>query len=67
LQPVVQALDRGELGDLGLAAEQDLLGQLELGVPAFEVVGIVDAGELDELGDRLGAGEWWVTQMAKWV
>jgi hypothetical protein len=44
-----------ELGDLGLSDEQDLSYQLQPGVPAFGLVRVVEAGRLDEVGDRLGA------------
>src|SRR5215212_4528202 len=54
-QPVVCAPERWELRDLGFPAEQDLPDQLELGVPTFGFPGVVHAGELDEVGDRLGA------------
>jgi hypothetical protein len=55
LRSVVEAQGGREGGDLGFAADQDLLDELELRVPALEDAGIVDAGELDQVGDRLGA------------
>ena len=39
------------------SAEQDFLDQFQLGVPAFGLVRILEAGELDEVGDGLGASE----------
>src|SRR5918995_1427444 len=45
------------MGGLGVPAEQDLPHQVQAGVPPFGLVRVVEAGELEELGDGLGAGD----------
>jgi hypothetical protein len=67
LQPVVQALDRGELGDLGFPAEQDLLDQREPGVPALEVVGSSTPGNFMSSATDLVPGECRAAQTANLV
>ena len=49
-QPVIQAQDRRDLGDLGFAGEQDFPDQFQLGVPAF---GFVSLCALIVLGVRV--------------
>ena len=58
------AQGRRELGDLGLAGEQDLPDQVQPRVPAFGLAGVVKAGGADQAGDRLGAVVVRAAQMA---